>query len=55
MVTGANLEPDTIAVETDIHDWAAQIYKQIKDIKNKTEEEKQAYKLYVFKLKWTFP
>lgn len=46
MVTGANLEPDTIAVETDIHDWAAQIYKQIQDTKNKTEEEKQAYKLF---------
>ncbi|WP_264521543.1 alpha/beta fold hydrolase [Flavobacterium sp. N1994] len=46
MVTGANLEPDTIAVETDIHDWADQIYKQIKDIKNKTAEEKQAYKLF---------
>jgi pimeloyl-ACP methyl ester carboxylesterase len=46
MVTGANLEPDTIAVETDVHDWAAQIYKQIKDTKNKTGEEKQAYKLF---------
>jgi pimeloyl-ACP methyl ester carboxylesterase len=46
MVTGANLEPDTSAVETDIHDWADQLYTQIKEVKNKTEEEKQAYKLF---------
>ena len=46
MVTGANLEPDTTAVETDVHDWAEGIFAQIKDKKDKTEEEKHQYKLF---------
>ena len=46
MVTGANLEPDTTAVETDVHDWAEGIFAQLKDKKDKTEEEKHQYKLF---------
>ena len=46
MVTGANLEPDTSAVENDIKEWAEQLYNQIKEKKNKTEDDKLAYKLF---------
>lgn len=46
MVTGANLEPDTSAIETDIFESGEQDYKQLKDIKNKTPEQKQEYKLF---------
>ncbi len=46
MVTGANLEPDTTAVETDVHDWAEGIFAQLKDKKDKTAEEKHQYKLF---------
>ena len=46
MVTGANLEPDTTAVETDVHDWAEGIFAQLKDKKDKTEEEKHQYRLF---------
>jgi len=48
MVTGANLEPDTSAVEKDIYDWADGIYKQIKSSPVIPEDQKQEVK--VFKL-----
>lgn len=46
MVTGANLEPDTTAVETDIKQWADAIYTEIKNKKDKTEQDKHDYKLF---------
>lgn len=46
MVTGANLEPDTSAVEEDIHDWAKGIYTQIKEAKNLTDDQKHEAKLF---------
>jgi len=46
MITGANLEPDTSAVETDIYESGEQDYKLLKDLKNKTPEQKQEYKLF---------
>ncbi|HNP32466.1 MAG TPA: alpha/beta hydrolase [Flavobacterium sp.] len=46
MVTGANLEPDTTAVETDVHDWAQGIFAQLKNIKDKTDTQKHDFKLF---------
>lgn len=46
MVTGANLEPDTSAVEEDIEEWATGIYKQLEEIKDKTPEQKHEFKLF---------
>lgn len=46
MVTGANLEPDTTAVETDIKQWADAIYTEIKNKKEKTAQDKHDYKLF---------
>lgn len=45
MVTGANLEPDTTAVEKDIHDWVFELQKQVKAIRNPNEEQKKQAKL----------
>lgn len=46
MVTGANLEPDTSAVEEDVYEWANKIYQPLRDKKDKTPQEKYEYKLF---------
>jgi pimeloyl-ACP methyl ester carboxylesterase len=46
MITGANLEPDTTAVETDVKQWADALYAQLKDKKDKTADEKHQCKLF---------
>ncbi|WP_333599905.1 alpha/beta fold hydrolase [Flavobacterium sp.] len=46
IVTGANLTPDTTAVEPDIQEWAAKIFTKMKEQKAITPEEKKDYKLF---------
>lgn len=46
MITGANIEPDATAVESDIKQWADAIYAEMKKNKKNTEQDRHDYKLF---------